>query len=440
MEEITEYESFKTALRNIVKNSNRTRVSAHTQYNYRAALKLYLQFVNSEEGLSKQINPDDLILEAQQDIEEVKDKIRLFFLWLQGEPVPGYKSRRRKMRKTSAFTRAYAQIRGFYTNNNIVFGKWKTPNVADMKKEAIENDVTVPFFKREGRKIFLNRGMLKQFLANLKLRDQTVFLCMLSSSQDSIDLFRLTVGDVRKQRNRERFYWEGQRSKTGVRFKTFFSLEATDIVRRYIRQERSDAKNDEPLFLTSTYSGEQRKMKSDNISAVFRDGARKIGVELEDGYQNPFRPKRLRHVFRSACSHAFIERGYINAFMGHRSSISQEYLEKPLMILELEYSKAEHFLTVYGAQETESLEEMRTEINQWKGKYADLKVKVEDLELTLGALSNKFEQRVKEIQQKFNERLDDFFAEYENMTNEVALPEPTREEILRAKEKLSRKE
>jgi len=53
-------------------------------------------------------------------------------------------------------------------------------------------------------------------------------------------------------------------------------------------------------------------------------------------------------------------------------------------------------------------------------------------------LSNKFEQRVKEIQQKFNERLDDFFAEYENMTNEVALPEPTREEILRAKRALGK--
>ena len=110
------------------------------------------------------------------------------------------------------------------------------------------------------------------------------------------------------------------------------------------------------------------------------------------------------------------------------------------MILELEYSKAEHFLTVYGAKETESLEEMRSEINLWKGKYADLKVKVEDLEQTVDTMSDKFEEQVKEIEQKFNERLDDFFAEYEQPSSDVQLPPVSREEIKKAKEKLSKKE
>lgn len=445
MVEIAEYESFKTALQNIIKNSNRTKVSTHTKYNYLAALKLYLEFVNNEEGLSKEINPDDLISEGKEDVEKVKERIRLFFLWLQGEPIPNYKPRGKGMRKTSAFVRAYSQIRGFYTNNGVVFGKWKTPNLQDMKKEAIENDVNVPFFKHEGRKVFLDRALLKQFLANLKLRDQSIFLAMLSSSQDSIDLFRLTVGDVRKQEKRDRIFWEGQRSKTQVRFKTFFSIEATDFVRRYIDQERSEVDDKDPLFVYSSRDKGQtevveKSMTSNWLGSSFRRVAEKMGLPVGNGFQNVFRPKRLRHVFRTAFTHAHVDEGYIHAFMGHRSSISQDYLEKPLTTLEIEYSRGEPLLTVYGVAGTEELEKVQSELSEWKGKVTDLNDK-------LDALSEKFTQKVLEIEEKFNQRLDDFFAERESLVEEERenieikkeLPEPTKEEVLRAKEKISEK-
>jgi len=396
---IEEYESFKTAIQNLIKNSNRTRVSKHTEINYKQALKQYLRFVNSEEDLKKQLNPDDLIEEARSDTEKTKDKIRLFFLWLQNQDITGFKSRGKSMRATSACVRAYAQIKGFYTNNDIIFGKWKTPSLADMTKEAIENDTSTPFFKLDikKRKVFLDRALLKQFLANLKLRDQTIFLAMLSSSHDGGDLFKLNVGDMNKQKERERFYWEGQRGKTGIRFKTFFTVEATNFIRRYIQQERRDAKDDEPLFVTTEYSGEKHRMESQHISNVFRESAKKMGIEFGNGYQNPFRPKRLRHIFRTACTHSHIDEGYINAFMGHKTDQSKQYLEKDITILELEFSKAEPLLTIYGVVGIEGLESIQTELTEWKSKYADLKVKVDDLESQLNDLSKALVLKVEKI-------------------------------------------
>ena len=399
--ELADSQPFKTAIENIVKNSNRTNVSKHTKDNYLDALEQYEKFVNSQKGLAKQITPEDLVVEARRDVEKAKERIRLFFRWLQGQPLPNFKPRGKSMKSTSACVRAYAQIRGFYANNGVAFGKWKTPNLADMKKEAIENDTAVPFFKLDKRrKIYLNRGKIKHFLSNLKLRDQAIFLAMLSSSHDSGDLFELNVGDIRKQEDRERFYWEDQRSKTEVRFKTFFSVEATAFIHQYIEQERRDAKDNEPLFITSN----KGRMKPYHLSALFRDVAKKIGVKLENGSQNPFRPKRLRHIFRTGMTHAHVDEGYINAFMGHRTSVSRDYLEKPLTILEAEYSKGEPFLTVYGIGGTE-LETIQTELAEWKGKVAELNMKVEEL------TENFAENIATEARKLFDKWLEELYRE-----------------------------
>lgn len=400
-QEIGESQTFKTAIKNIVTNSNRAHVSKNTEYNYLDAVNQYLQFVNSEGGLKKELTLDDLIEEAKINIEKTKERIRLFFLWLQNESLSNFEPRVKKMLATSALIRAYGQVKGVYTNNNILFGKWKTPNLSDMKKEAIENDTNVPFFKLDKkRNIFLDRGMIKQFLSNLKLRDQTIFLAMLSSSHDGGDLFSLKVGDICKQKERERFYWEGQRLKTGIRFKVFFSTEATDFIRRYLEQERHDAKDNEPLFTIAS----KESMDAQHLSSVFRDAARKIGVTWQNGEQSPLRPKRLRHIFRTACNHAHVDEGYINAYMGHKSTISQAYLEKDITILELEYSKVEPFLTVYGVGGVEGLEQIQTELLEIKSKYVDQEEKIKGLETQLENLTVTFKDNVEAVAQDLIKR------------------------------------
>jgi len=60
-----------------------------TQANYKVTLNQLLTFVNSNEGLSKEISIDDLAEEARDDIAKTQERIDLFFRWLQNEKIEG---------------------------------------------------------------------------------------------------------------------------------------------------------------------------------------------------------------------------------------------------------------------------------------------------------------------------------------------------------------
>lgn len=118
-------------------------------------------------------------------------------------------------------------------------------------------------------------------------------------------------------------------------------------------------------------------MEPNRIRRIFSEVAEKMGIENRDGYQNPLRPKRMRKVFKTACAQAQIDEGYHNVFMGHKSNVSQGYLEKPIQHLEIEYSRVEPLLTIYGVSEAESLSGLRSELNLWKSRYAELAIYLE---------------------------------------------------------------
>ena len=70
----------------------------------------------------------------------------------------------------------------------------------------------------------------------------------------------------------------------------------------------------------------------------FRIATEKMGF-TKKGQSSPFRPKRFRHLFRTACSNANVDSGYIMAFMGHASNVSASYLEKSNGMFLKEYVK-----------------------------------------------------------------------------------------------------
>ena len=78
-----------------------------------------------------------------------------------------------------------------------------------------------------------------------------------------------------------------------------------------------------------------------------RNVAQKMGM-INGDTQNPFRPKRMRSIFRSACSIAGIEKGYSNVMMGHKTDISDSYLEKPRLTLQIRYEMIEPYLKVFA--------------------------------------------------------------------------------------------
>jgi len=92
-------------------------------------------------------------------------------------------------------------------------------------------------------------------------------------------------------------------------------------------------------------------MTANNLASIYRDAARRMGIKWEKGEHNPLRPKRMRHLFRTACDTAGITELYTNAFMGHKNNQGQDYSEVSRAKLELEYLHVEPFLTVYGEVE-----------------------------------------------------------------------------------------
>jgi len=369
-------------------------LSKNSRQNYLATLRQFLKFLNSREDLTKEITVDDVVTEAKTNIKETQEKIDQFYPWLQGKKVQGYSQREKGMRESSANQLAYGYLRGFFSNLDMPLEKRWAKRIPKVKhvKQAIKNDNLYTFYDvdEKTKTIQFNRELMQEFLANLKLRDVAITLAMLSSSQDSGDLLNLNVGDIREQKDKNRIFWEGTRNKTGVPFRTFLSKEATRFVRKYLEQERANAKPTDPLFVF-TRNEKEKRVTPGNLASVHREVARKMGIKWENGDYNPLRPKRMRHLFRTACDTAGIPELYINAYMGHRNHMGQEYSELSKAKIELEYLRVEPFLTVYGQSEEsleikEDIRKMETRVVDLNREITEQKIKNMQLEAKIGSM------------------------------------------------------
>jgi hypothetical protein len=224
-------------------------LTQNTISNYNVTLRQFLSFVNSKKDTHQKITIDVLINEAKADITKTEEKIDLFFSWLMGKEITGYSQRGKGMRESSAHMRAYGYLRGFFANLDIPFERKWTRNIPKIKRhrQAIKKDSVYTFFDVDERtkSIHFNRELMQQFLANLKLRDITITLALLSSSQDSADLFALSINDITQQKGKSRIFWEGTRRKTAVPFRTFFSKEAQFMV----QNQKNDCKRSLYTFI-----------------------------------------------------------------------------------------------------------------------------------------------------------------------------------------------
>jgi hypothetical protein len=370
-------------------------LSENTQRNYKASLRQFLRFANSKKDLKKEVTIDEFVRQAKADVGKIEELLDLFYDWLLNKEVNGYTQRGKRMKESSANQRAYGYLRGFFANLDVAFERRWTRRIPKVErpKQAIKKDRVYTFYDvdEKTKTIRFNRELMQQFLANLKPRDTAITLALLSSSQDSGDLFKLTVGDIREQRRKSRLFWEGTREKTGVLFRTFLSKEATRFIHKYLEQERQHAEDKDPLFVYTRYRKKkteghvkrvkvERRMTPTNLASIYRDAARKMGIRWENGEHNPLRPKRMRHLFRTACDTAGIPELYTNAYMGHRNHMGQEYSELSKAKLELEYLRAEPFLTVYG--QTEESLEIKEDVKKLEKRIVDLNKEITNQKMT----------------------------------------------------------
>jgi len=320
-------------------------------------------FFRSKIGGDAEATPDSILNWAKSvDPEKVIDVLNDFEKWLQGHDVEGYEKRvlvrnERYSKPLTASNKAHGAARGFFTHNRLPLPKGSRKKVG--RSDTKKNDVNYAIFvvDPDTNMIVADYTQVRYFLSHLSFRDQTVALCMLSSSQDTSDVLSLNIGFVKGQnRSSGRLFWEGERSKTGEEFRTFFSREATKFLRQYIEQERQGADPEEPIFIRT--SGEVRDsgkpLLPRNLSENFNAVAKKMGL-LNGHTQSPFRPKRLRSIFSSACYQAKIDDGARHIFMGHSGSVSEKYREMPDANLELIYAQVEVFVTVYAEDRSQEL-------------------------------------------------------------------------------------
>ncbi|MBA7610665.1 hypothetical protein ES703_17877 [subsurface metagenome] len=346
------------------------------------------------------LNPDELLTEGT---EPTMTRLTRYFLWLTGEEVEGLTGRDKPMSWNTACT-LQSMIRGFYTHNDIVFPKrFKVPK--RKRSDVSKRDSRTPVFgyNEDSNESYLN-GLLTQFVSNLNFRDQTVATCLLATGADASDLLNLKIEFVQDGRGKitplPRIIWEGNRVKDGFPFRTYLSREATNLLKRYIEQERADAGHKEALFVKENGAPLTVQALRDN----FRSAAERMGY-ARTGESNPFRPKRLRHAFREACSVAQIDQGYAEAFMGHSSGVSASYLEKGEGSFLREYIRIEPYLTLFGVDRNnvtdlaETIEELKahvSDLEEERALYTERFTEIYDRNKTL-------ETRIREINEEQSE-------------------------------------
>ena len=177
-------------------------------------------------------------------------------------------------------------------------------------------------------------------------------------------------------------------------------------------------------------------MTPNHLASIFRDVAKKTGIKWDEGDWNPLRPKRLRHLFRTACDTAGVNELYINAFMGHVNGMGQSYSEIDSAKLELEYLRVEPFLTVYG--ESEEILRIKTDIEKDRDNQQRIinGMLAENMEL-----KEKYMNLEKESDRRFKVLEDTIIkmgATYEKILKDV--DERREEELQRIEEERQRQE
>ena len=402
----------KRCFENIEINARTKGTNPHeTLKNYRATIKQFIMFVNSEEGLDRELTATDLVEEAKADVRWAQVRIQDFFAWLQGEnasesereKIRKYrpwmvKGKRRSVKRTSAGSKAFSVTRGFYSHNGVDFGKWSTPKTSNIVKTTIENDRNHAVFTydEETAQYIIDYSQLRFFIDMLSLRDQSILLSLLSSGQDVGDILPLKLGWLRAQKDRKRLSFRGVRVKTQVSFWTFFSKEATEMVRRYVKVQRADAGDDDYIWVTrlvynGSEQGEQRLLSSEYYSSILATAAEKMGILPEGTTQNPFRAKRMRHLFQTACDRAGISDRRSKTFMGHAGGIEMQYIERNLAEHEAQYAIVEPFISVYEISgKPENMSELRKLV-------IDLSLKNRELEERIAIVKTELKAELDEV-------------------------------------------
>lgn len=298
--------------------------------------------------------PDQLIEMARTDDEFAEDLCDEFYAECQNT-VGTY----------SSWIYAYGHLRSFFSHNKIKTRGWKIPQQPETG--VSESDDKFPLFVPDSENVtlLLNKEMLHPFLKHLSLRDEAVYVSLLSSGIDVGVLLSKKLSWIRDQSKHDRLFVKGTRPKTGEKFMTFISKEATKMIRNYINMHRRDADDDSPIFvlnksevkkvttryqknLPNNHIHKDIALSVDTFSKTCRRIQTKLDIKTSKQAHSPLRPKRARKGFRSGCQIAGLDQTLVQMFMGHKGEMVKLYQGCSREEWEMYYIRVEPHLTVYA--------------------------------------------------------------------------------------------
>ena len=259
----------------LAKKSKKGSLSVSTWKNVKYHMSRFLK--------CSQLSPDELIEESLVDPEKGESRVKAYHTWLVQNGLD----------YNAAIIGAYGLIRGFYSHNKINTQDWSSPKTTPKKVEQTDSNYPL-FVVNDENELDLNRSLLRDFLGYLNFRDRVIALCLLSTGLDDGDLLKLDVGFVNNSDSRhDRLFVIGYREKTLEPVKTFFSKEATKKLREYVKTERFDAKDKDPLFVTLLRERKRQFKLANNRSFKIM-----TNYQLLNGSQMRYYPRTLERLLR----------------------------------------------------------------------------------------------------------------------------------------------
>ncbi len=367
---------------------NLTEIAENTRKNFLHGMRYYTEFIKK--------TPAELIEEAEAEIQDGilmrKRKIKSYLLtfreWLKNQ---GYAPK--------TIHSHMVAIKSFYKAFDI-----------DLPQLTNKRQYRAVTTEENGKR--LEKYQIQEILKHANIRNRAIILTATSSGLAQADLLNLKVEDFKRGYNEASLITtlNLRRTKTKYDFITFLSPEATLAVKDYLdwrnrepnakysnhpqvllayekRRVRSDkdylfCKHDIPSKYLKTLNEKDRKLNAQGLMDMFRELAKKTGLDTDSGHWQVVRAHNLRKFFNSALLNNGAEFFFTEFLMGHTvgSTQSAYYKADPIKLRD-RYARYVPFLSL---TDTEVHVIESEEYQKLKADYDSLKADIEEMRQAFG--------------------------------------------------------
>ncbi len=356
----------------------------NTRRNYLKGMALYTDFTGK--------TPEQLLEEAESEIKS------------------GLLMRKRSIRKYLLDFREMLKAREYAPKTTINYvGTIKSfYKVFDIDLPVLNRRKTFQAKPTEKNMFELKKEHIQEALKHADVRNRAIILAIVSSGLGQSDILNLRVGKFK----------EGYDEKTGITtlkirriktrydFYTFFSPEASQAIWDYIEwrtrepkrtwhpdimeayEKRRIRSDDDYLFIKhaigdeylKTLDDEDRRFKTSGLMEMFRETAKRMGMESDKGQWQYFRAHNLRKFFNSTLLNNGADIFFTDYLMGHVIDQTHEaYFQASPEKLRERYMRFVPFLSIESVEtrvlESEAYEKLHTEYEGLKKRLAELEEK-----------------------------------------------------------------